>query len=226
MNEAVRLSQVTLELSGLVKTNPKLISSYGSTKILCVEIENKRKSGKPDRFNVHFPNTIGVVLKEGMYIEIAGDIRSVNDKEEDLSVYQYVLATSIKVLDGEPSCYKNDVSIVNAELVNFDGVRGSYTDESKLLAVYRVRLNRKHERYSYFRVTTWGRDAVYFGNVHESAKYLHLKGRLQSYVSKSDGSLRFGYVTFFLEVMEGDEEKSELVTQSEVTNVSTVGDTE
>lgn len=200
MRRNAKVSDVSLVLSGKVVSSPELVSRYGSTKVLCVDLESKRLSGAADTFSVHFPNSLGVVLQEGMYIEVRGDIRSINDKESDRVVYPFIMASDIKVLDDEPEEYKNEVEILNAELVSFDGVRASYTDSEKSLVTYRICVTRKHGRYSYFRVTTWGRDAIFLGNIHKSVKLLHLKCRLQSYISKQSNRLRFGLVSYYLEV--------------------------
>lgn len=209
MSDTTKLSKCSLTLNGKVVSDPKLVTKYGVTKILRVELENKRTSGAIDRFNVHFTNKLGVVLKEGMFIELTGDIRSVNDRESNRSVYPFVMAHNIRVLDEEPSEYKNECEIEGAELCEFDGVRKDFSGGDKLLATYRIRVTRKHGRYSYFRVTTWGKDAVFIGNIHNSVKFLHLKGRLQSYVSKASNNLCFGFVSYYLEVQDTDEETEE-----------------
>lgn len=200
MGKFTKAAEVSLVLSGKVVTAPELVSKYGSTKVLCVTLESKRLSGVVDRFSIHFPNTLGVVLTEGQHIELNGDIRSVNAKDSDRVIYPFVMANAIRVLDEEPAEYKNEVEIDGAELVSFDGVRASYTDESKALATYRIRVSRKHSRCAYFRVTTWGRDAIFLGNIYKSVERLHLKCRLQSYISKQSNRLRFGLVSFYLEV--------------------------
>lgn len=200
MNKIPGTTEVSLILSGKVVTSPELVSKFGSTKILSVTVESKRLSGVVDQFFVHFPNTLGVVLNEGQYIEVTGDIRSLNENNSDRVIYPFVMANTIKILDEEPEAYKNEVEIVGAELIAFEGVRTSYTDEAKSLATYRICVTRKHARRGYFRVTTWGRDAVFLGNVYRSVTHLHLKCRLQSYISKKTNRLRFGLVSFYLEV--------------------------
>lgn len=199
-----KISEVTLSINGKVVSSPELVARYKGTKILSVDIENKRRSGGVDTFQLHFSNTLGVVIDEGMYVEVKGDIRTINDKESERVIYPFIMAHSITILDGEPEEYHNDVEIVDAELVGFDGVRASYTDDNKQLATYRVCVRRKHGRNSYFRVTTWGRDAVFLGNVYKTVQYLHLKCRLQSHINPKNNRSRFGLVTYYLEIPESE----------------------
>ena len=223
-----RLSKVTLVLNGKVVTQPELVSRHKGTKILSVDIENKRLSGDVDTFSIHFSNTLGVVVEEGMYIEVTGDIRTLNAKDSDRVIYQYVSASSIKVLDEEPEEYKNEVELRDVEMISFDGVRKSYSDDTKTLATYRIRVRRRHSRNSYFRVTTWGKDAVFLGNIKNSVKLVHLKCRLQSFHSQKNGRLRFCLVSFYLEVPESEAlaesgaevETAETSAQSEVSVVT------
>lgn len=204
MSQEQKLTDVKLCVNGRVVSSPELISKFKGTKILSIDLENKRLSGGTDTFNVHFANTLGVVVEEGMYIEVTGDIRTMNAKDTDHVIYQFIMAKSVKILPGEPEEYKNDVEINGAKLISFDGVRSSYSDESKVLATYRIGVTRRHGRNSYFRVTTWGRDSVFIGNIYKSVKYLHLRCRLQSFHSKSSGRLRFCLVSYYLEVPEAD----------------------
>ena len=208
-----RLAKVELVLTGKVITSPELISRYGGKKVLCVKVENTRKSGVVDTFCVHFTNELGVVLNEGMYIEVKGDIRSVTDRD-DVKDPMFVMAKTISVLKEAPKENINEVYIEDAELVTFEGVRPSHTDATKMLANYRIRLARAHSRCGYFRVTTWERDAVFLGNVHKSVKYLSLKCRLQSYVSKASGNLCFVLVTYFVEVPDLKSAKSDVQEKS------------
>lgn len=213
-NTSIKTAKVTLSLSGKVVTSPELVSRHGSTKILCVTLDCKRLSGAVDRFSIHYPNTLGVVITEGQYIGVNGDIRSVNAKGTDHVVYPFVMASAIRVLDSEPAEYKNEVEIVDAELLDFNGVRPSYDDNTKSVATYRIRVSRRHGRYSYFRVTTWGRDAIFLGNVYKSIKYIHLKCRLQSYISKESKRLRFALVSFYLEVPDKAGEENTSVSEN------------
>lgn len=208
MEKAEKLAQVSLTLNGKVVSAPELVSRYKGTKILSVDIENKRLSGGVDTFNVHFANDLGVVIEEGMYIEVTGDIRTLNVNNSNRVIYQFVMAKTVKVLDGEPAEYRNEVEISDAEMTNFEGVRKSYSDPNKTLATYHICLRRKHGRSSYFRVTTWGRDSVFLGNIHKSVQYLHLKCRLQSFVSQSTGRNRFCLVSYYLEVPESEKSVS------------------
>lgn len=205
MANSERMSKVSLLINGKVVTKPELISRFGGTKILGVSIENTRLSGVVDRFVVHFPNTLGAVLYEGMYIEIKGDIRTVNTKDDERVVYPYIMAKEIKILPGEPEQYLNSVEIIDAELKDFEGVRPSYSDGGRTLATYHIKVCRGHNRNSYFRVTTWGRDAAFIGNLHDSFDYIHLKCRLQSHYSKDGQHLRFNLVSHYLEVPESEE---------------------
>lgn len=198
--EDIRISNVNTSLSGRVITKPSLVTKYGNVKILCVTIESKRRSGKMDKFNIHYSNDLGVILTIGMYIELTGDIRTLNDKGSNKVVRPFVMAKTVKILPEEPEEYLNTTEIVDAELLEFGEIRSSYSDESKMLATYRIRVNRRHDRFGIFDVTTWGRDAIFLGNIHDQIKYMHLKGRLQSYFSKANDCLYFGYTTFFVEI--------------------------
>lgn len=204
MDNAAKLAQVKLTLNGRVVSSPELVSRFKGTKVLSVNLENRRLSGGVDTFNVHFSNSLGVIIEEGMYIEVTGDIRTMNARDSDHVIYQFVMASDIKVLKEEPKVYKNDVEIVDAELMSFEGVRKSYSDDSKTLATYRICVRRKHGRCSYFRVTSWGRDSIFLGNIYRSVKYMHLKCRLQSFTSSSSGKLRFCLVSYYLEVPESE----------------------
>lgn len=215
-----KISEVTVSINGKVTSSPELVARYKGTKILSVDIENKRRSGGVDTFQLHFSNTLGVVIDEGMYVEVKGDIRTINDKESERVIYPFIMAHSIAILDSEPEEYHNDVEIVDAELVGFDGVRASYTDDNKQLATYRVCVRRKHGRNSYFRVTTWGRDAVFLGNVYKTVQYLHLKCRLQSHINPKNNRSRFGLVTYYLEIPESERQgrRAEMLDAESVGN--------
>lgn len=215
MANSERLAKVVLEMSGKVVSKPELISRFGGTKVLGVTIENKRLSGVIDKFVVHFPNTLGVVLSEGMFIDIKGDIRTVNTKDDERVVYPYVMAKEIKVLQEEPEQYANTVEIIDAELKDFEGVRPSYSDCERTLATYHIKVCRGHNRNSFFRVTTWGRDAAFIGNLHDSFKYIHLKCRLQSHYSKDGQHLRFNLVSHYLEVPETERLASKVTNAGE-----------
>lgn len=199
------IASVKMVLTGKVVSEPELVSKYGNTKVLSVTIENKRLSGVVDLFSVHFPNTLGIIITQGMFIEVQGDIRSINSKDGDKAVYRFVMANDIKKLPEEPKEYRNDVEIYGAELTEFEGVRSSYTDKSQSLATYHIKVMRKHGRFGLFRVTTWGKDAIFLGNIHKSVSVLDIKGRLQSFVGKNGNKLSFGIVTYYVEVPDKDE---------------------
>ena len=73
---------------------------------------------------------LNIDLKEGLYISIKGDIRSLNKKNSDFVIESYVNATEITILDEEPETYTNDVYIKFAELYEFVEFRNSYNDDS------------------------------------------------------------------------------------------------
>lgn len=183
-----------------VETKPVLLTQFGSTRIFRVEVTCKRTSGAVDRFYVNFPSSLGVVLNDGDFITIEGDIRTLNKESSDFVYEGFIYAKSITFLDEEPESYRNITSIVDVELYKFIEVRKSYSNDKDVVADYQVRLSRGHSRYSYFKATSWGSDAVFIGNVHDSIEYMNIKCRLQSHVSKKSGRLYLCLAVYHLDL--------------------------
>lgn len=189
MNKTQDICSVSTLLDCKVETSPIFIKRFGATSIFRIEVSLKRKSGVEDRFYVSYSSRLGVVVNKGDYISIEGDIRSLNKGDTSFVIEDYIFAKSITILDSEPEVYRNETCIKNAELFDFTDARKSYADDDMMVANYRIRLSRGHGRCSYFRVTSWGRDAVFLGNIHNSIRYMDITCRLQSYVSKRSNKL-------------------------------------
>lgn len=172
-----------------VDTKPVLLTQFGNTRIFRVEVTSKRTSGVVDRFFVNFSSALGVVLSVGDYITVEGDIRTLNRDSSDFVYEGFIYAKSITFLEGEPESYRNTTEIADAELYKFIEARKSYSNENEVIADYQVKLSRGHGRYSYFKATSWGSDAVFIGNMHDRVEYMNIKCRLQSHVSKKSGRL-------------------------------------
>lgn len=191
-------SEVSLSLDGKVIENPRRIADYGSSQIYRIKVEVPRTSGIIDEFFVNYSSDLNVNLKEGLYISIKGDIRSLNKKNSDFVIESYVNATEITILDEEPETYTNDVYIKFAELYEFVEFRNSYNDDSKKVAVIKLKLQRKHGRYSYFKVSSWNANAIYLNSVYKDTEFLDVKCRLQSYISKKSGNLYMHLVAYYV----------------------------
>ena len=199
-NLNIKESEVLLSIDGKVTETPTLVSKYCSTFVFRTKISVRRSSGVCDEFFLNYSSNLGVVLKEGQFIHIDGDIRTLNDRNTDFVIEGFIFAKKIEVLDSEPVSYKNDVIIRNAELHKFIEFRKSHDKSNKHVADYQIKITRKHGRYSYFKVTSWNANAVLIGTYSSTAKYLNLKCRLQSFISKKSGRLYLCLVTYDLEL--------------------------
>lgn len=183
-----------------VETSPTLLAEYGNVKIFRVKTSLRRNSGVYDYFYVNYSNELGIILNKGDFIKINGDIRTVNKGNTDFVVECFISAKTITKLDAEPEVYENCTEIKNAELHNFLETRKSFDDSDKVVANYDVKLTRKHSKFSYFKVTSWGSDAILLGNLHDSIKYLDIKCRLQSHISKSGNKLYLCLASYHLDI--------------------------
>lgn len=192
------VSTVVASIDGKVVSQPKAITRFGNERIIEVTIESKRLSGVVDTFTVNFSSKLGVVLKNGDFIHIDGDIRTINSsKIPTFAVICIIYAKNISILDVEPDNYINDVILDNISLVDFKDVRKSYSNDKMDVADYKVSIHRGHNRFSYFKATSFGEDAIFMGNVHESIDMLSLKCRLCSSKSHSDSDKHFFYLAVY-----------------------------
>lgn len=180
------ITKMDLVLDGCVEGNPLPVSEFNRVRIMRVKICTIRKSGTRDYFWVHYPTTLRVVLKDGDYIHVTGDIRTCNKAGSKDVVGSYVYAKSIEILEEEPEVYSNRVTMSGVVLVGDIEVRKSYTEDNVDVAVYRVQAYRGFDRYSYFRVTTFGKEAIFLGNIKDSVTELDITCRLQSFRRSSD----------------------------------------
>jgi hypothetical protein len=194
-------SAVTVNIDGRVTTKPKFVKHFGNVRIFRIEIESKRLSGVVDKFLVNYTSELSTIINEGDYISISGDIRTLNDKNTGYVIEGFIFAKSIKILSKEPEKYINDCVIKDAVIDKFDELRKSFDDTERDIATYRIKLNRGHGRFSYFKVTTWDNDAVTLGNVKDTITNINLRGRLQSYVSKHSGRLYLCLTTYGLDLI-------------------------
>lgn len=191
-----------------VESSPVLLTKFGNVRIFRIDVSSKRKSGIVDNFFLEYSSELGIVVHKGDFISVVGDIRTLNKKNSDFVIEGFIFAKSIKILDSEPEDYRNDTEITDAELYSFIDVRDSYSSEGSIVSDYRVKLSRGHGRCSYFKATSWGSDAVFLGNIHESVKYMNIKCRLQSHVSKKSGRLYLCLAVYHLDVEKPEEAKS------------------
>lgn len=194
-----------------VENSPILLTQFGNKRIFRVKASTKRTSGVLDYFYVNYSSELGVILHEGDFIFITGDIRTLNKPNSDFVIEGFIYAKSIEFLDKEPESYRNNTEIENAELYKFVDVRKSFTNDKIVVADYQLRLLRGHGRCSYFKATSWGNDAVFLGNIHEGIEYVNIKCRLQNYISKRTGRLYLCLAVYRLEVTKGDNEDKEEV---------------
>ena len=203
------ISDVCASVDGKVISKPELVTRFGNERIFEVLIEYKRISGTVDTFKINYSSKLGVVLKEGLFIHIDGDIRTVNSPKDQSKILGCIIYSKIiTILDEEPEIYENDVVINNATLYEFNEIRKSFSNEDTDVANYRISVHRGHGRYSYFKTSSFNEDAIFLGNVHENIKSLNLKCRLCS--SKSTGkSDRFYFylAVYCLDVQFKDKEK-------------------
>ena len=198
------LSKVNVEIVGQVIESPVFVNNFNRTKVFRVSIAVKRLSGVVDTFYVNYTNELGVIVKKDDFVRVTGDIRTINKRDSDLVLEGYIFAKNLKVLSEDTSIenYDNDCVIENAYVHSFDELRKSIDDDSRDIATYKIKLDRGHGRYSYFKVTSWDNDARSIGNVKDTIKRVNLKCRLQSYVSKKSGRLYLCLVTYNLDLVE------------------------
>lgn len=200
MSSVNSLAEVSLLIDGEVSTEPKILCQYGDINVYRATITNKRDSGAADEFYINYSSTLGVTLNKGMFVSIVGDIRTLNKKDTDFVIEAYINASSITILDSEPEHYKNECTIKNASLSYFKEIRKSYSNSELDIAMYQIKVERKHGRFSYFVVNTWGSDAVFFAKVKDDVKSLDIMCRLQSFVSKKSNRLYMNLNTYRLSV--------------------------
>lgn len=184
MSSIYKESTVLVDIDGKVTTKPNLLGQYGTIRTFRVIIETKRISGKVDIFQLDYTSELGIVLKEGDFINVSGDIRTLNDKNTGFIIEGYIFANNITVLDKEPETYRNDCIITGGVFYNFIDVRKSYDGTDTDIADYTVCTKRKHGRTSYFRATSWKHDAIFIGNYKNDLNVIDVKCRLQSYEGK------------------------------------------
>lgn len=181
-------STVLVNIDGRVVTQPKLLNSYGLTKVFKVYIETKRKSGKVDTFQVQYSSELGVVLNVNDFICVHGDIRTKSKKNSRFVKEGYILANNIDFLSEEPEIYTNNCIIRYCNFYKFLGIRKSYDGSDSDVADYIISVRRKHSKMSYFRATSWNHDAIFIGNMHSNIEFVDIECKLQSYATKYDDS--------------------------------------
>lgn len=176
-----KVDEILASIDGKVISSPKLITRFGNERIFEVLIENKRTSGIVDIFKVNYSSKAGVVIKEDMFIHIEGDIRTVGKPKQSTYVVGCIIyAKTIFILDSEPDTYVNNVVLNDVQLYKFKNVRKSYSDNNIDVADYIVSVHRGHNRFSYFKASSFGEGAIFIGNVHNSVENVSIKCRLCS----------------------------------------------
>ena len=198
MSKNEQIANCIVNIDGKVLTSPELLSRFGEVKIFRVEISNTRTSGKEDLFYLNYSSKSGVVLHKGDFINVKGDIRTVNDKTGKYIIDSYIYSDCIEILSEEPESYTNNVEIENAFLEEFVDFRKAYNDPTKDVSNYKISLYRGHNRISYFRVTSWCNDAITIANIKDSVEYFTLKGRLEGFTSKTSGKYILSIITYSL----------------------------
>lgn len=200
MGNNLKVSEVDLCIEAQVLSDPACITRYGKRHILEVLIGIKRQSGVIDELYLNYTDELKVILKKGDFISVTGDIRTINKQGTIKVLKGIVFASSITKLDTEPENYKNNVVIKSAYIESIDEVRKSFDDTNKDIAVYNVKVIRPHSRYSYFRSTSWGRDAVFIGNVMKPNMEVELKARLQTHKTAT-GKLFVCLAVYYIELL-------------------------
>lgn len=197
-------STVVVDIDGKVVSKPRVLLQCGVVRTFRVIIEVKRMSDKVDTFQLDYASDLGVVLKEGDFIHVTGDIRTMNKEKTDFVIDSYIFAKEITFLDSEPENYTNNCVIKNGGFYKFIEARKSYDSKNVDIAEYIICLGRKHGRVSYFRGISWNHDAVFIGNTHDDFKYVDIKCRLQSYLGKNGDRFFINLAVFRFSTQRGD----------------------
>lgn len=168
-------SNVSIDLQVVGK--PSVLCKFGHRRILKVATQFKRVSGMTDEILLNFADTLGIILKDGMFIHVEGELRS---NEDGRAVF--ISAREINILEEEPEKYDNTVEVKFAELVSVSPLI-PYQDSSASLIRCKFEFLRKHSRKATISAVVWDNDAVFMANTAVVGGRYHFKGRLQRHIS-------------------------------------------
>lgn len=157
-------------LDGLVLTEPKVVKTYGIEIIYAVDIEFQSTKTKKGVININYSNSLGLDLKKDEMIHIKGDLRSMRIDDEELivklektdaeghfirPVKVYVLVRELEKLDTVPKKFTNSINFENLLLITKPTMRKSYSDNTVDITSFKVRSERKENKYSVLFCTAW-----------------------------------------------------------------------
>lgn len=188
------MSEVCVVLDCEVISEPTVVSRVNGVIVYQVRVSHKRFSGVVDEFFVNFGSNLQTVFKVGNFVEIYGDIRTLNSLKTDGVVIQSIIfARKACELESEPENYKNNVTVTDAVLFSKSELRESYDGRNLDVISFYVRLDCKYGRLCYLDCTAWKRNAVYIDRF-DLGTSLNLSCRVQSSVSETSKRLYMSFI--------------------------------
>lgn len=192
-----QVSSVLVSFDAELITDPVVAFSTESQTIYEVVVQNKRRSGVADTFNLNYSGDFD--LKKGDFIYITGDLRVMFKQDGETSYkYDYIYAKTIQLLAEEPDDYINKIQVNNCYIKELIESRKSYQNNDVDVTTCSVTLVRQGNKVGIFNLNSWGRDALYLAEIAKPNAKINFEGRLQSYTTKG-GKRRITIVTYSID---------------------------
>ena len=184
------LGSISVYLDCKVVSEPHKINSNNGVEIYQCTVQHKRRSGVIDEFYINFHKDYLCCFKVGYYLNISGDLRSLNSLKVDGGIIQSsIFVYNVTVLDSEPEDYINYVNLKNCSLFVNEPLRKSSDGKNLDVISFKIKLTGKYDRICYLECTAWRDLAVFVNKQCRKGVLMNIEGRLQSSISNNNSHL-------------------------------------